>query len=156
MVKDAPAAEEMVQELFTRVWQKRDAAALQEHFEGYLYRIALNLVHDFFRNIKRDRALYERFRGLAETGYSHVAEDLQSRQSSDTLKKAIDQLPPQQKRVYRLVREEGFTYKKAAEVMNISPFTVKEYLSCTTKAIRQYLLRHANGIVLAFLFLFRD
>ena len=144
MVHDPLTAEEMVQELFTRIWQKRKSAAIKENFSGYLYRTALNLVHDFFRKLKRDHKLFHQFQESIEEGYNHIEEGLNNRQASETLIRAIEQLPPQQKKVYQSVREEGFTYKKAAEIMNISPFTVKEYLSSTTKTIRRYLVRHAD------------
>ena len=48
MVQDPVVAEEMVQELFTRVWKKRDYKGISEDFAGYIYRIAQNLIFDFF------------------------------------------------------------------------------------------------------------
>jgi hypothetical protein len=59
--------------------------------------------------------------------------------------------------VYKLVKENGYTYKKAAEDLGISPFTVKEYLVLANKSIRNYVLTHADPrreiilLVLAFL-----
>ena len=154
MVHDPMMAEEMVQDLFTRIWQKRTASAINENFSGYLYRVALNIVHDFFRKMKRDHQLFERFKNSIEESYKHIEEGVSNREASETLIRAIEQLSPQQKKAYQLVREEGFTYKRAAEIMNISPLTVKEYLSTTTKAIRRYLLRHADGTTFFFFVLF--
>ena len=54
MIHDPLLAEEMVQELFTKIWQKREISGLQENFSGYIYRIAQHLVQDFFRKIKRE------------------------------------------------------------------------------------------------------
>ncbi|MET0391696.1 MAG: sigma-70 family RNA polymerase sigma factor [Chitinophagaceae bacterium] len=144
MIRDPLLAEEIVQELFTRIWQKRESAGLSGNFAGYLYRIGQHLVHDFFRKIQRDRRLLERFRPLAQEHYKHIEEALDYRQSSAILEKAIEQLPPQQKKVYELVKVEGCTYKKAAEIMGISPLTVKEYLVSTNKSIRHYVLTHAD------------
>jgi RNA polymerase sigma factor (sigma-70 family) len=145
MVHDPLTAEEMVQELFTRIWQKRKSTAIKEKFSGYLYRTAINLVHDFFRKLKRDHKLFQKFQDSVEESYKHIEEGVNNREATESLLRAIEQLPPQQKKVYQLVREEGFTYKKAAEILNISPFTVKEYLSSTTKTIRRYLVRHADS-----------
>lgn len=144
MIRDPLLAEEMVQELFTRIWQKKESAGLKENFGGYLYRAAQHLVHDFFRKLKRDRRLLERFRLLAAEHYRHIEEALDYRQSSAILEKAIEQLPPQQKKVYELIKVEGCTYKKAAEIMGISPLTVKEYLVSMNKSIRNYVLTHAD------------
>jgi RNA polymerase sigma factor (sigma-70 family) len=145
MVRDPLLAEEMVQELFTRIWQKRENKGLEENFAGYIYRTGQHLVHDFFRKLKRDRRLRERFRSFAETHYEHIEEAIQRRQSSAILEKAIEQLSPQQKKVYKLVKLEGCTYKMAAEIMGISPLTVKEYLTDTNKSIRRYVLSHIDN-----------
>lgn len=147
MVHDPVLAEEMVQELFTRVWQKRSAKGMSEDFAGYIYRIAQNLVIDFFRKMKKDRQLMERFSLLASKADPDLSaeERLQRQQSLGIIHHAIEHLPPQQRKVYRLVREEGYTYKKAAENLGISPFTVKEYLANAQQSIRNYLLNHTDA-----------
>jgi RNA polymerase sigma-70 factor (ECF subfamily) len=145
LVRDPLLAEEMVQELFTRIWLKRENKGLKENFAGYIYRTGQHLVHDFFRKLKRDRHLLERFRSFAETHYEHIEELLQQQESSALLRQAIERLSPQQKKVYELVKVEGCTYKKAAEIMGISPLTVKEYLTATNKSIRSYVLNHLDG-----------
>jgi RNA polymerase sigma factor (sigma-70 family) len=141
MVHDPTVAEEMVQELFTRVWKKRDCKGIGEDFTGYIYRIAQNLVHDFFRKLKKDQLLLEKFRvWVEEKNDTKSAEDiLQQHQTIVILNSAIEHLPVQQKKAYKLVREEGYTYKKAAESMGISPLTVKEYLALANKSIRNYI-----------------
>ena len=148
MVKDDGQAGEIVQELFTRVWQKRTCKGIGENFEGYIYRMAQNLVYDFFRKLKRDHQLMVKFRALAEENYEYIEESLQLKQHSNFLQKAVEQLPPQQKKVYELVKLNGCTYKKTAEIMGISPLTVKEYLVAVNKSIRNYILTHTDAAVL--------
>src|SRR5688572_29810473 len=147
MVRDPLTTEELVQELFTRIWHKRMARGVQEDFQGYIYRIAQNLVHDFFRRLKKDHVLMERFRAsVEETDKAASAEEiLQRQQSRGIINNAIEHLPPQQKKAYKLVREEGYTYQRAAEDMGISPFTVKEYLSLANKSIRAYILNQVGS-----------
>lgn len=151
MIRDPLLAEEMVQELFTRIWQKRESPGLKENFAGYLYRTGQHLAHDFFRKLQRDRKLMERFRVLAEQHYKHIEETLDYRQSSKILAQAIEQLSPQQKKVYQLIKVEGCTYKKAAEIMGISPLTVKEYLVSTNKYIRNYVISHTDTAAMVLL-----
>jgi RNA polymerase sigma factor (sigma-70 family) len=153
MIRDPQLAEEMVQELFTRIWQKRESIGRIENFPGYIYRTGQHLVHDFFRKLQRDRRLLERFRIYAEEKYEHIEEALNYQQSSAMLRKALDQLSPQQKRVYQLVKEEGCTYKKAAAIMGISPLTVKEYLVSANKSIRNYITGHMDGMPALLIFL---
>jgi RNA polymerase sigma factor (sigma-70 family) len=152
MVRDAATAEEIVQELFTRIWQKRRSKGLKEHFAGYMFRIAQNLVHDFFRRLKRDRRLREKFEALAGEKYENIDEPLLQQQSSVILRNAIEHLSPRQKKVYELVKLEGLTYKKTAEQMGISPLTVKEYLVAANKSVKEYLIKNmGNSFVVLFL-----
>ena len=159
MLHDPVATEELVQELFTRIWQKRTSKGISEDFTGYMYRIAQNLVHDFFRKLKKDHVMMERFKTItAEIDEAAGAEELlQQQQSRGLINMAIDHLPPQQKKAYKLVKQEGYTYKKAAEDMGISPFTVKEYLVLANKSIRNYVLTKVDSpgeLIMSFLFFF--
>lgn len=145
MLRDAEMTEEIVQELFMKIWQKRKSIGLKENFAGYIYRIAQNLIHDYFRKIKKDRKLLERFRLiLAEESYDHIEATLRYHESAAILSEAVERLSPQQKKVYHFVKEEGCTYKQAAELMGISPQTVKEYLTSATKSIKKYMV-HSLG-----------
>lgn len=148
MVRDPDVAQDMVQELFTRVWQHRQRETLLENFSAYLYRIAVNLVHDFFRKLQRDKKLLANFTKLASENYWHVEGDVDFRASSQAFEEAFRKLSPQQKKVYELVRHQGLSYKRTAEVMNISPFTVKEYLSNTTKSLKRLLIRHIGSVII--------
>ncbi|MFT3935300.1 MAG: sigma-70 family RNA polymerase sigma factor [Chitinophagaceae bacterium] len=148
IVKDAEVAEEIVQELFTRVWHKKDSLGIKENFGGYVYRMAQHLAFDFFRSLKRDRALQEKFRLQAGEHFIPDEYELQHQQSSAILQKAIEQLPAQQKKVYELVKLDGHTYKKAAELLGISAFTVKEYLVAANKSIRKFILGHTDALIL--------
>ena len=145
MVREPKVAEDLVQELFTKIWQKRDAEGLGENFEGYLYRSAYNLAADYFRKIQRDRKLLQRFRWIASENITSIEEALYHRYSSAILEKAVASLPKQQRRVYQLVRMEKHSYKEAAEIMGVSVNTIKDYLGATTKSIQAFLLNHVDG-----------
>lgn len=154
MLHDPQATEELVQELFTRIWQKRTCKGIKEDFTAYMYRIAQNLVNDFFRKLKKDHALMEKFKALtSEADAALSAEEmLQQQQTEGIINHAIEHLPPQQKKVYKLVKQNGYTYKKVAEDLGISPFTVKEYLVLANKSIRNYVDQHRELLLLVILF----
>lgn len=150
MVRDPVMAEEMVQVLFTKLWQKRTAKGLGDDFTAYLYRMALNLVHDFFRKLKRDRKLRQRFSLLAGEAYEPGEQPIDHRQLSTLLDTALERLPTQQKRAWQLIKVEGYTYKAAAMEMGISPLTVKEYLVAANKSIRNNIIT-STGVPLGLL-----
>jgi RNA polymerase sigma-70 factor (family 1) len=139
MVKDEQIAEEIVQDIFTRIWQKRDTLRFEQDFAAYLYRMGQNLVHDFYRKLQRDRSLYEKFKALAIEHYTHIEEALHYRESEALLQKALETLSPQQKKVYQLCKMDGRSYKEAGEELGISALTVKEHLVKANLSIRNYL-----------------
>jgi len=151
MIRDPALAEELVQELFTRIWQYRSSPGITEDFTGYMYRTALNLVHDFFRRLRRDLRLRRHWTFLAAEGYEHIEQQMHRRQLSGILEQAVDRLPKQQKRAWQLVKVEGHTYKRAAKEMGISPLTVKEYLVAANKSIRTNLSDHSSALLLLLL-----
>lgn len=147
MVKDEHSAEEIVQDLFTRVWQKRNLLKEDTNFAAFLYRVGQNLVIDFFRKLQRDRLLYANFKAIASESYSHIEEDLLYRESEGLLNEAMKLLSPQQQKVYKHCKIDGLSYKEAAALMGISVHTIKEYLSRANHIVQTYMIDH-HGIVL--------
>jgi RNA polymerase sigma-70 factor (family 1) len=139
MVKDEAIAEEIIQDLFSRIWLKRETINIEKNFSAYLYRTGYNLVMDFYRKVKRDQVLYDKFRQVATENYSHIEEILHLKDSQALISKALDTLPPQQRKVFELCRIEGHTYKEVAELLGISHHTVKEYFVKANQAIRKYI-----------------
>ena len=153
MVKDELLTEELVQDLFSRIWQKHQSFTEDIDFRAYLYRVAQNLVFDFYRKLKRDHNMYEKFKLIVAQEYSHIEEGLHLKESEALLEQAMAQLSPQQYAVYKLCKIEGYTYKQAAEQMGISPHTVKEYLSKSTQLVKNYMINNLDSSLGLLLFM---
>jgi RNA polymerase sigma-70 factor (family 1) len=151
MVKDEQVTEEIVQDIFARIWQKRESIQFEKSFASYIYRVAQNMVFDFYRKLKRDRNLYEHFKTIATENYSHIEEELHGKEFETLLHKALDTLSPQQKKVYQLCSLEGRSYKEAGIQLGISSSTVKEHLAKAKLTIRRFVLNKMDTI-LSFIF----
>lgn len=147
MVKEGELAEELVQEIFTHIWQKRETLQIEQGFREYLFRTGQNKVCDFYRKLQRDRLLYERFKNIATQNYTHIEEALHLKQSELMLQKALDILPAQQRKVYQLCKLEGHSYKEAGLQLGISPHTVKEYLVKANLSIRTYVSGNMDTVL---------
>jgi RNA polymerase sigma-70 factor (family 1) len=145
LVKDELIAEEIVQEIFTKIWQKRAVLNFEQSVVAYLYRVGRNLVNDFYRKLRRDQAMYDHFKAIATEHYTHIEEALQAQDNEQVMRKALSGLPPQQKKVYELCKLEGHTYKEVAAMLGISPNTVKEHLSKANYFIKNYLLNNIDS-----------
>jgi RNA polymerase sigma factor (sigma-70 family) len=139
LVKDETLSEEFVQEIFTRLWVKRASITVEQDFKAYLYRCAQHIVYDFYRKLKRNRSLYDRFKAVATANYTHIEEALNLKESEALLYKVLNRLTPQQKKVYLLCKIHGQTYKQAGSQLGISAETVKEHLAKANAAIRAFV-----------------
>ncbi|WP_316822398.1 RNA polymerase sigma factor [Pedobacter gandavensis] len=139
LLKDTDMADEVIQELFLKIWEKRELINPSNSFKSYLYTIAENLVYDHFRKVARDRKLQESFRLMTTEIYSHTEEDLLNKESKVILDKAIATLAPQRRAAFVLCKIEGKSYEEAAKIMGISISTVSNHLVKANVTIRTYL-----------------
>lgn len=145
LVKDELVAEEIVQEIFTRIWHKREVLNFEQSVIAYLYRVGQNLVNDFYRKLQRDQRMYDHFKAIATEHYTHIEEAMQVHENEQIMQKALLSLPPQQQKVYQLCKLDGHTYKEASAILGISPNTVKEHLVKANQFVKNYLLDNLDS-----------
>lgn len=131
-------AEEIVQEVFLKVWLHKETLPFLERFEAWVFTITRNQSFNSLRRIARHAS----FTGaIAEAGESGESADksLLYKEQEQLLQSAIRNLPPQQQLVYKLHNEQHLSALEIARRLNISHSTVKNHLSLATRAIRSFL-----------------
>lgn len=88
----------------------------------------------------------EIFRESGE-GANNAQDSLAAREVEQVLKLVVEALPPQQKAVYKLSREEGKSHDEIADLLKISPNTVKNHIVQALATIRTHLRRHADSLL---------
>lgn len=141
LTKSRETAEEVVQEVFIRLWEKKDQIRLQSAFMPYVKAITYNYVMDFFRRAKHDQRLQQQIMNRVEEIQASGDELVLNRELEVIYRQAIEALPPQQQRAYLLSREEHLSYEEIAAILGISRNTVRNHLSDALKNIR----RHVSG-----------
>lgn len=144
LLKDQDMADELIQDLFLKVWEKRDGLNPEQSFKSYLYKVAENLVYDHFRKLARDKKLQERFRAITTELYSHTEEDLLNKENRTIIDRAVAMLPPQRKAVFTLCKLEGKSYEETGEILGISASTVSNHLVKATKLVREQILKSGD------------
>jgi RNA polymerase sigma-70 factor (family 1) len=130
-------AEEIVQDIFTQIWQTRESLAEIRNFRTYLYVISRNRMLNEIKKMVRERKQYQQWvNTIATTGEENTGEIEQQHSLVDM---AINSLPPQQLKVWTLNRRQGLTYQQIATEMNISRETVKTYLQHANASITKYI-----------------
>ena len=153
MVKSESTAQEILQEVFIKVWNNRIGIDPERSFRSYLFRIAENKVYDFFRNASRGKKMQSRIFVIAAEHYDHIEELLLRKENNAVLHRAIDSLSSKRQHVFRLCKLEGKSYAEVSRELGISVSTVSDHIVKAIKTIRKYLFEHMDlTIILICLF----
>lgn len=150
-VKSPVSAEEIVQDVFLKLWFQRKNLAEIRSLESWLFTLAKNTTLNCLKKIACEwtaREKWIRQNNLSEISADHKLLDSEYRQ---LLQKAIDNLSPQQQHVYKLVKEQGFSYETTGEQLSISPLTVKTHMARALASVRLFLKQHGELSVLLIL-----
>jgi len=137
MVKSEQDATELLQEVFIKVWDKRELIDPEQSFRSYLFQIAKYTVYNFIRknNLEKQIQAYLSLHGTAL--YSHVEEQLYEKQEEQWLSQTIEQLPPQRRLIYKLCKIEGKSYNEVSALLSISTSTINDHIVKATKYIKE-------------------
>lgn len=137
-LKDSDMAEETVQELFVRLWEKRATLNIELSVNHYLFRSVRNQCLNQLQHQKIKQQYASRMLENAEqeTDWQpfYLEMDLMER-----IEKSIDSMPPKRQEIFRLSREQGLKYKEIADKLNISIKTVEAQMGLALKYLRDDL-----------------
>ncbi|MEN7550308.1 RNA polymerase sigma-70 factor [Rapidithrix thailandica] len=143
LLQHTPEAEEVVLDVFTKVWNKRGQLNTVENFEKYLYISVKNRAIDQLRKRKNHYQTDLPTLELKELITHHNPEKaLLEQELLDKINKAILNLPEKSRMVYRMVKEEGLKYKEVAELLELSPKTVDNHITTAMKKIRLEVINY--------------
>lgn len=155
IVKSRPLAEEAVQEVFSKVWEKRESLRSEYSFKAYLCTIAKNYLLNQLRKATYDAEMRDHvFYSRGAKADSSVEKSLLEHELEGFKESAFQSLPPERKRIFLLSHEQGLKHKEIANLLGISQNTVKDQIVKAHKDIRTYLMKHAGIIFTFLLFLF--
>jgi RNA polymerase sigma-70 factor (family 1) len=133
-------AEDLLQELFIKVWKNRATLPGIETPGGWLNKMAANLAIDFLRHRAVEvKTQYKINRNQQHATANPAGENYDWQFYETQLKDAVDQLTGQQKKIYELRHEEDLSYQEIAERMGISRHTVRNHLVAAGEKIRTHL-----------------
>lgn len=138
LTKDEEIAKELLQDLFLKIWDKRSDLDPAKSFRSYLFKIAENMVMDFFRKAKRDKKLLDKLIDITADFGPDMEEILISKENEELLQQAIDALPPQRKKVFVLCKLEGKSYEEVSKLLGISTSTISDHIVKATKSIHTH------------------
>ncbi len=138
--------EDVIQDVFLKLWKDREHLVNIEQFGGYIYRMAQHHVLNAFRRMAKEALIMAELTRTTEAASADAGEQLRIREVREKLQYALDHLPPKQKLVYTLSREQGLKHEEIARQLNISPSTVNNHMIAALRSIRQQLGPHLQSI----------
>lgn len=153
LVKSADIAEELLQDVFQRLWEYRGKIDPGKNFKSYIFTITQHLVFDYFNNTSRQRILENYLKNAGNAvlpGFKYAVEE---KEVAHILNEAIEQLPPQRKLVYTLCKVEGRSYEDVSKNLGISTSTISDHIVKATRSIKAYYLSRdiAYSCILVFI-----
>ena len=148
LTESIEVTEEIVQDVFIKIWLKREALPELDNFSYYLFILSKNQTLNHLRKKANDKVRQlEWLKQFEEEAYmpddTPVIEEYRS-----LIDGAIEKLPPQQKKVYKMSREERLKHEEIAKILNISPETVKKHIKLALRFIKNDLSSQNDAVII--------
>jgi RNA polymerase sigma-70 factor, ECF subfamily len=140
MLKDMDEAEDVVQSMFIKIWEKRETLNVQHTVRAYLYKAVYNQCINLLdhRKIKLKHQAY----GAHEVKDQVQQPEVFPEELEGHIKAVIEELPEQCRRIFMLSRYEELRYAEIAQRLNISVNTIENQISKALKILRSKLKDH--------------
>lgn len=150
-LKQEEDAEEIVQEVFIKVWNARQKIDVYASFESFLFTIAYNSTMSLLRKRLTEAKSRDYLKAVQqiESGGSAI-DELQYQELKAQLQALLKQLTPRQKEIFSLSRDEGLSHSEIAEKLNLSESTVNNHLVATLKFLKKHLGNNLSVSMLLF------
>ena len=135
-VRNREIAEELVSDVYVKIWKKRHDLKNIKNLKSYLFICVKNECRSHFRKIKNDKIIY--FDEIKDYHFLPVdgpEKDLIDAETIEQIYAAIADLPPKCKLAFTLAKINGLKHKEIAEIMEVSPKTVNNHLVSALKKI---------------------
>ena len=144
--------DELTQDVFVRIWEKREHLGKVDSLRSYLFLVTRNVVFNYLRSLKVQQRVKE-LDGVPEPAINELENQLLFKQYYRIAQEAMEKLPPGRRKVLKMSIDDGLSLDEIASELNISRAGVKKQLYAATAFVRQYLHEHGEITVWLFIFL---
>jgi len=135
-LKSREDAEGLTQEIFIKLWEIRDSLNPELSLNSYIFTTAKNTIFNKNRKKINEQAYKEYLRNHLDNVYDKTENDVMLNEVRSWINKAVEELPPQRKHIFKLSRFEGLSYKEISSHLNLSERTVESHIRLALKTIR--------------------
>jgi len=151
-IKQEQDAEEIVQEVFIKIWEARDKIDVYSSFESFIFTIAYNSTISMFRKKTKEKKYMEHLRSLQQVEKApDLTDEIHFNELNDQVQTLLNELTPRQKEIFQLSREEGLSHEEIAKKLDITVNTVKKHMANTLAFLKSHL---DTGLITNLLFIY--
>lgn len=154
LTRSSTLSEEIVEDVFLKIWMKRKDLSEIQNFSAYLFVITRNRVYKTLKQIAKSYETVLLTEDNKIAANDNIEDYLVNKEYSSVLREAVTRLPRKQKEVYSLIKEQGLKRDEAAYVLNLKPETIKSHLAEAMKNIRSYCTLNLDMMLLIPVYLF--
>lgn len=143
-LKSKEFAEDVFQDAFASVWQNRRFLNPESPFSAYIYTIVRNRILNLLSTFENEKKLKESILSSAIEIDNETSQSILDADLSAIIEKAIENLTPQQSKVFEMSRKQFMSHKEIAAELGISVYTVQQHISTSLRLIRTYLTKYSE------------
>jgi RNA polymerase sigma-70 factor (ECF subfamily) len=145
-LKSPVIAQDVVQDVFLKLWCFRKSLNPNQPIEGWLYSVTRNNLLNRIKRVANEWNAIKDIAYLKDSLFDNTENILEENQHKELLALAISRLSDQQQTVWKLSRNEMNTYVEIGEKLGISPLTVKTHMSRALASIKDFFLNHGISL----------
>ncbi|MCF6356594.1 MAG: RNA polymerase sigma-70 factor [Draconibacterium sp.] len=150
ILQDDNSAEEIVQDFFVKLWEKRERLTIETSLKSYLFSSVKNLCLNYIQHNKVKLRYAQTI--ISETSNNQSDDNSFSEiDLAEKIEESIQLLPAKRREIFRLSREDGLKYREIAKKLNISIKTVETQMGLAIKTLRDKL-KDYNTFFMLFIF----
>lgn len=136
-IKDEEEACDMAQDIFFKVWTNRESISKVGSLKAYLYRMARNMVYDYYEHSLVKESYQQKLQSSPSVYTDLIEEDLYAKELSILIDIAIEQMPEQRRRIFKMSRKEGLSNEEIAQKLQINKRTVENHVTQALADLRE-------------------
>lgn len=141
-------AEDMLQDIFVKIWANRASLQDIQHFDAYVYKMSQNQALTAMKRMAQEALILDELKKAPEAAEPVIEDAIIHRELTRTFQLILSKLPTQQRLVYTLTHIQGLRHDEVAQQLRISASTVKNHMTRALQTIRQELSQHYQLVIL--------